>query len=393
MEKEMEIGKQNMARVLQNFQVNTLIDSTLIHVTNSNLVTIILRYQNSFTQLFKDFTDSIGKQFENFPTLFKQKTNAFVITGFDKTSSTRNLNEEYYLVDIELVLIELEKDYKTFSDKILNSKNYANIANIQSALNTGLSNDALTLTKNFYPYKILIQQYTDDSIIDNYFTQLENEAENISKRTMDYISNTITQIQQTLDVIYEGRLNSWPTIRTEINKVVYDTLDEVFKEKFKNLEKIESSSLTQVKNNLIVEPLNIPGEEEEATLNKITFNISNINYKFGYSLKKDGDYNFKMNVFTEGDITLDIIQSVGNRVIEKISGKLGSGKIGLNANYTLHNLGVDYEAYANIDEVEFSQIATTYVDENRHIFYSASREFDEKEIYMKKKLRSLYFEP
>ena len=58
-----------------------------------------------------------------------------------------------------------------------------------------------------------------------------------------------------------------------------------------------------------------------------------------------------MNVYTEGDITLDIIQNVGDRIIEKISGKLGSGIIGLNADYTLHNLGLDYEAYANINEV------------------------------------------
>ena len=44
-----------------------------------------------------------------------------------------------------------------------------------------------------------------------------------------------------------------------------------------------------------------------------------------------------MNVYTEGDITLDIIQNVGDRIIEKISGKLGSGKVSLNANYIIFN--------------------------------------------------------
>ena len=98
---------------------------------------------------------------------------------------------------------------KHFSNNILNSKNYANIINIISELNFVLSNDALTLTKSFYTNKFLIQQYTDYLNIDNYFNKLENEAWNINKITIDYISNIIIQIQKTLEIIYEGIKNSF----------------------------------------------------------------------------------------------------------------------------------------------------------------------------------------
>ena len=93
-----------------------------------------------------------------------------------------------------------------------------------------------------------------------------------------------------------------------------------------------------------------------------------------------------MNVFTEGDITLDIISNIGESIIE---GKLGLGKVGLNGNYILHNLNVDYEAYANINEVEYNIIST---NDDKFIFYNITRNDKEKDISMKKKVRQKYFE-
>ena len=144
------------------------------------------------------------------------------------------------------------------------------------------------------------------------------------------------------------------TIRINLNDIIFKTLDEVFIDKLSNLKNIEKEINKININNLNINPIIITGKNNE-TLNTITFNISNINYKYGYSLKKDGHYNFKMNVFTEGDITLDIISNIGESIIE---GKLGLGKVGLNGNYILHNLNVDYEAYANINEFEYNKICT-----------------------------------
>ena len=200
--------------------------------------------------------------------------------------------------------------------------------------------------------------------------------------------NTSNAIQKVIDIIYNRRAKSWYEIRTEINKVVYKALDEVFKDKFSKLNDLTFESENINKKSLSVDPIYVTYKDGES-LNKITLNINDINYKYGYSLKKDGHYNFKMNVFTEGDITLDIISNIGDYFIEKISGKLGSGKVGLNANYILHNLNVDYEAYANINEVEYNIIST---NDDKFIFYNITRNDKEKDISMKKKVRQKYFE-
>ena len=60
-----------MNSVLQDFKLNTLINSILIQVTNSDLIKIILRYQDEFKQLFTEFINSIGKKSEYF--LLKKK--------------------------------------------------------------------------------------------------------------------------------------------------------------------------------------------------------------------------------------------------------------------------------------------------------------------------------
>ena len=93
-----------------------------------------------------------------------------------------------------------------------------------------------------------------------------------------------------------------------------------------------------------------------------------------------------MNVFTEGEITLDIISNIGESIIE---GKLGLGKVGLNGNYILHNLNVDYEAYANINEVEYLQIGK---HEDEYVFFNTTRSDNQKNTHMKKKIRPKYFE-
>ena len=97
-------------------------------------------------------------------------------------------------------------------------------------------------------------------------------------------------------------------IRKKINDVVFESLDEVFKDKFSQLTEVSYESSNININYLLVNPINISLKNSESQ-NEIKFNITDINYKYGYSLKKDGDYNFKMNVYTEGDITLDIISN------------------------------------------------------------------------------------
>ncbi len=58
----------------------------------------------------------------------------------------------------------------------------------------------------------------------------------------------------------------------------------------------------------------------------------------------------------------------------------------MNANYILHNLSLDYEAYINLDEVEYNIVAT---NEDGYKFYNETISDKQIEINMKKQTSNI----
>ena len=56
-----------MKTVIENFKVNILVDSTYINIQNSNLLSVALNNQSTFTKLFDQFITSLTNKFSNFP--------------------------------------------------------------------------------------------------------------------------------------------------------------------------------------------------------------------------------------------------------------------------------------------------------------------------------------
>ena len=56
-----------MKIVIENFKVNILVDSTYINIQNSNLLSVALNNQSTFTKLFEQFITSLTNKFSNFP--------------------------------------------------------------------------------------------------------------------------------------------------------------------------------------------------------------------------------------------------------------------------------------------------------------------------------------
>ncbi len=96
---ETEKRRITMNTELEKLTVNSLVSSTLTDIKNSNLKDIIRNYQITFNTLFGQFITRIKEHFKDFPDSFKGKTSNIRITGFNKTR--RNLNQEYYLIDVE----------------------------------------------------------------------------------------------------------------------------------------------------------------------------------------------------------------------------------------------------------------------------------------------------
>ena len=192
----------------------------------------------------------------------------------------------------------------------------------------------------------------------------------------------------TLDRIsHRGLRDSWRNTREGVNAKIYKTLDEIFEDKFTTL-KDTSFNNSKVFKNIPIESFDVNTKRNEQ-LATVNINIKELNAKYGYNIKRKGIYDFMLHVFTGGDITLDITTKLGDRLIETISGKLGSGEIGIDANYTLHDLSLDLDAYAKIDETTYSVYGFT--TDNFKV-YDASPYSQDKNVTMKRKIRSLLFD-
>jgi hypothetical protein len=70
--------------------------------------------------------------------------------------------------------------------------------------------------------------------------------------------------------------------------------------------------------------------------------------KYGYSMKPvkvDNMYNFDVNLYTKGDISVIISTEIGDFYKGEFNGVLGSGKIGIHPYYYMRDKSVEVEAY------------------------------------------------
>ena len=105
-------------------------------------------------------------------------------------------------------------------------------------------------------------------------------------------------------------------IKNEIKQYIYQILDKVFKEKFESLIDISFNETLNNISNIIQFKVEVVDRNNEI-INTIIIDINNINISYGYSLKKLGNYDFIMDVYTGGNITLEINSNIYNLISEK----------------------------------------------------------------------------
>jgi hypothetical protein len=384
--KSVEEGQINLVNKLKTFEVNSLVSETLSYVKSSNIINTISSYESVLTQVFLDLRNSIINQFSSFDEDMKDIVLTMNFDGFGKNNGLRHLTD-YQYNSIEKAFLIIENQYKTFKKKVLESKQYVELIKNKNGLISGLSEPSSTLTNNFYAYKVILEQYTNIENVEKYFNNLEKDAEEVRKEVMTFIIDFSNVIDSNLNLIYTELRDSWRNTREGVNAKIYKTLDEIFEDKFTTL-KDTSFNNSKVFKNIPIKSFDVNTKRNEQ-LATVNINIKELNAKYGYNIKRKGIYDFMLHVFTGGDITLDITTKLGDRLIETISGKLGSGEIGIDANYTLHDLSLDLDAYAKIDDTTYSILGST--TDNLKV-YEASPYSQEKNVTMKRKIRSLFFE-
>jgi hypothetical protein len=378
-EQQVESGQRKLEIALSNFTVGSIVQEIKLNFSTTTMKTNVETISIQIDNKFEELRQAIVNHFSNFPNTFKEKVKDISIEGFDK-KQLRNL-EDYNLRDIEDVLKQVENEYKAFTQNLLKSDHYTSIASKKSGLAESLALTASTLTNDFYAYRVLIEQYTDNQRIDDYFKKLEKDASKIRNDTISFIFEYSKIIDDAVKSIHTYRLESWPLIKQNISSYIFTTLDNVFKEKLANLIDLEFNS-DMIKKTISIPKLKVKDENGD-TLNTIDITIKDLNINYGYSLEKLNDYDFTLDVYSGGNVDLTIVTNIDKRIIETISGKLGSGRIGATANYTLHDKALDYEGYVKIDAVNYSVSA---VDVDGNVLYNNYPSDYKKNILKKNKI-------
>jgi len=174
---------------------------------------------------------------------------------------------------------------------------------------------ANTLTRDFYIYHHLINQYTDNVKIEQYFNKLNNKAEYIKKDILIFVAYIAGNITKTVDLVKNETDTTWEIVKNQTNLVIYELLDETFQNKFNyltNLNDFYSKNINRFQfNPLTVYVINSNRE----IINTIIININVINITAGCSLYRLGTYDFTMDVFTSGIIELNATTYVNNQII------------------------------------------------------------------------------
>ena len=148
-------------------------------------------------------------KFENYYKSLKNNLKNINIIGFDSNSSYhRSLEETYDLYEIENIFKDFENQFYAFRYKILTSDKYYEITSKRSEFVTHLMNSVSTLTNNFYAYNSLMEQYTDNPKLKEYFTLLENDAKKVRDKVTNFVISVSNKTILAFDTIYKGMNDS-----------------------------------------------------------------------------------------------------------------------------------------------------------------------------------------
>lgn len=391
-EYQKEYGQRNLSDALSTFTLNSLIEKSITEYKASNMKSKVISTQSSLYLLVENLKNKIIEKFKNFPTELETKCQYFKFEGFDKPSYSERLRQldDYKLQDIELVFDEIEKKYNKMKNNILTDQNYYNVETRKSGFINTSVNSVGTLTKDFYAYKVLIAQYTNNIKISEYFGLLESDAENIAKYVTNYVFDVSGEIDYAINSLYNGLRESWQLIREEINPYLTQGLDQVFKSKFQSLTNLKEEFPINSDFKLDLLTIEIVDSNREI-LNTIDIDVNIVDGYFGYSLEKINDYDFKMDSYVRCAVDLVAKTYVRLGVIETIEKRIADGKIGITSDYILHDKSVNADGYADIKAVNYNVIGRNIEDWDE-VLYNVPKYVNRTVLHNEKKYRSIKYD-
>jgi hypothetical protein len=229
-------------------------------------------------------------------------------------------------------------------------------------------NDITSYINSTYTYLKYISSI-DITELDNYFTNIENDAEEIKILTLQFLRNETLLIDKIKTLIKSNFTQIYPNEEKKLKEDVDEVLNTLIPSKLKKLEK---KSITY---NGKYEDLNITStyENDNYIISKSFGEIKDINYKshfiFDYNeVEKLIIFNATLNVTANSKFKTQI-----DFINEILEGSFVDGELGLNINYSLYDEKAYVRSYAKQNNSTYT--SALEIDEEFTDFFPYSNNF------------------
>ena len=350
---QVSIGEDGVNDAMNNYNQEDVLQQVK-NLLNNNIGQKVTSVNNSLVAEMNLLRWEIGNIFDTkMRDLLVDACKDLSVTGFIKTSENRRRNlKEYNLNQVNEYITFIYNNYKQFNHSILTNDNFVKIRTKEGSFYNKLVEAMFHLDDYFYRYEYLIKEYTAlGTFTDNYKIQSSQVKNYINQ----FLINQATKIDDTVNSITNNVKNGWNRIKGVINQSIKDALDNEFKILLGNLKSLNENN--QLVNSIVesIKPINLYNKNQELMF---TINLETVanNMKYGYSItpvKDENLYNFDVNVYTTGSLNVIISTSISDFYVGKLSGVLGSGKIGINPYYNISDKSVKIDAYAKYDKSKY----------------------------------------
>jgi hypothetical protein len=266
----------------------------------------------------------------------------------EENKGMRRLNE-YKIYYIDGFLKELEEVYNDYGIKISNVKEYIDLSSEYNNFRTKMIDEINGLTSYINSTYIYLKHIYDGNKLNEYFSNIEDQAEEIKILAYQFLRNQSFIIDKTIQLLKKDTLELYPNVKNELKHIIEITINNLIPLKMKDFKELKGSNTS--KYNITFNSENNIGNYFVNSGSK--GNIEG-NYITNYSINYDMNegliiFNTILNSTAKGNINSQI-----DFINEEFKGVLGDGEIGLNVNYSLYDEKSYIEAYAKQNTINYN---------------------------------------
>ena len=343
--------------VLNNLNLEQISSIVKKNVEGNDLNKIVSGGESNIIKLINNLSNDIKKIFDKLLKEINDKVNNFKFEKFKILSSENKVeNTTVNLTELKYKVSLLEKQFNNFLNSTFNSTSWNSLLNGENNLIMSLRDIANNINNYFKSSKSVLKDFISQEYIDE---KTNNKLTPVLDLINNYLEDNTLKLSNNLYNIQLKMANLGNIIQKDYINTINSNIKNGIIKIFNNTVSLKSDEIIGKSLSDQSKEINIYNEENEI-ISTLKLKLKKINSKYGYSLGKGKENNFKVNVHISGNVDLKMDYIIGGFYKNIIEGKIGSGEIGINPNYYFYDEYNEIDAYVKQDKGEYNNILQQY---------------------------------